>query len=102
MDDETKKYSFILIHIYEFLLKTIIYFTYFYIFWLDKKQEEVENYDANVSEDSTRNAIVIERTPTEVSNRSSDDETQPKPKDTKNNEKKGTSFLSSECWRVLG
>ena len=57
---------------------------------LGKKQEEVENYDANVSEDSTRNAIVIERTPTEVSNRSSDDETQPKPKDTKNNEKKGT------------
>ena len=56
---------------------------------LGKKQEEVENYDANVSEDSTRNAIVIERTPTEVSNRSSDDETQPKPKDTKNNEKKG-------------
>ena len=33
---------------------------------------------------------MIERTPTEVSNRSSDDETQPKPKDTKNNEKKGT------------
>ena len=33
---------------------------------------------------------MIERTPTEVSNRSSDDETQPKPKETKNNEKKGT------------
>ena len=41
---------------------------------------------------------MIERTPTEVSNRSSDDETQPKPKDTKNNEKKGTylTLLASE------
>ena len=42
---------------------------------------------------------MIERTPTEVSNRSSDDETQPKPKDTKNNEKKGTYIIYLTLYR---
>ena len=44
---------------------------------------------------------MIERTPTEVSNRSSDDETQPKPKDTKNNEKKGTNLACLFCHRCV-